>query len=315
MMSQDKRSSNSKPTTGHVWDDDLEELTNPLPMWWVWGFYITCAFALVYWLLYPAWPVAGTYTKGLPGVNTITYTATTVDGKEVQKTTHWNMRAKFMAEMNEHTASQKQWFDQVASMTYEDVAKNADLMQFVNSAGKTLFTTNCMPCHQAGAQGKIGIAPNLIDDYWQYGGAYEQINTTLTYGRHGVMPAFKQVLNEQELGQVVNYVLSLSGEPHNEDAAKAGDALFHGPKAGCYVCHGENAKGKVELGSANLTDKIWLWADVTSAQTEKEKVDLLVHLISNGVNKGVMPAWGGRLKPEQIKLLTVYVHDSLGGGK
>ncbi len=314
MMSQDKRNVNNK-TTGHVWDDDLEEFTNPLPMWWIWGFYITCVFALVYWMLYPAWPVAGQYTKGLPGVNTITYTATTVDGKEVQKTTHWNMRSKLMAEMNQLKASQKQWFDKVAATSYEAVASDADLMQFVNSAGKTLFTDNCMPCHQAGGQGKIGIAPNLIDDHWQYGGGYEQINTTIVGGRHGVMPAFKQVLNTDELNQVVNYVLSLSGEPHNAAKASAGKSIFHGPKAGCYICHGDDAKGKVELGSANLTDKIWLWADVVGAANEQEKVALLTNLIYSGVNRGVMPAWSARLTPEQIKLLTVYVHDSLGGGK
>lgn len=314
MMSQDKTNVNKK-TTGHVWDDDLEELTNPLPMWWIWGFYITCVFALIYWLLYPAWPVAGTYTKGLPSLNTITYTAKTVDGKEVQKTTHWNMRAKFMAEMNALKASQKQWFDKVASTSYEAVASDADLMQFVNSAGKQLFTDNCMPCHQAGGQGKIGIAPNLIDDYWQYGGSYELINTTIVGGRHGNMPAFKQVLSAPELEQVVHYVLSLSSEPHNAELAKAGNAIFHDPKAGCYVCHGDDAKGKIELGSANLTDNIWLWADVAGAASEKEKVALLTNLINAGVNRGVMPAWSGRLSADQIKLLTVYVHDSLGGGK
>lgn len=313
-MSQDKTNVNKK-TTGHVWDDDLEELTNPLPMWWIWGFYITCVFALIYWLLYPAWPVAGTYTKGLPSLNTITYTAKTVDGKEVQKTTHWNMRAKFMAEMNALKASQKQWFDKVATTSYEAVASDADLMQFVNSAGKQLFTDNCMPCHQAGGQGKIGIAPNLIDDYWQYGGSYELINTTIVGGRHGNMPAFKQVLSAPELEQVVHYVLSLSSEPHNAELAKAGNAIFHSPKAGCYVCHGDDAKGKIELGSANLTDNIWLWADVAGAASEKEKVALLTNLINAGVNRGVMPAWSGRLSADQIKLLTVYVHDSLGGGK
>ena len=84
-MSQDKIK--TPTTTGHVWDDDLQELTNPLPNWWVWGFYITFVFTIVYWLFYPAWPIGHTYTKGIPGWNSITYTATTVDGKEVEKTT------------------------------------------------------------------------------------------------------------------------------------------------------------------------------------------------------------------------------------
>lgn len=309
-MSQDK----TKATTGHVWDDDLQELTNPLPNWWLWGFYITLAFALIYWLFYPAWPIGGTYTKGVPGLNSIKYTATTVDGRQVEKTTHWNMRAKYMVEMNEMEAAQKQWFDKVASTPYEDVAKDAELMQFVNSAGKTLFSDNCAPCHQSGAQGKIGFAPNLTDDHWQFGGTYENINQTIVAGRRGMMPAFKATLNDEQITQVANYVLSLSGEPHDAEAAKAGDALFHGVAA-CFSCHGAEGKGMIEIGAANLTDKIWLWPDVPAQKDVAGKVNAVKHVIAEGLDRGVMPAWGGRLKPEQIKLLTVYVHDSLGGGK
>jgi cytochrome c oxidase cbb3-type subunit 3 len=128
------------------------------------------------------------------------------------------------------------------------------------------------------------------------------------------MPSFKAVLSSDEIVQAANYVLSLSGEPHDADAAKAGDALFHG-KAGCMACHGVDAKGMTAIGSANLTDKIWLWADVPNATTPEAKLDEVKSVLINGANKGVMPAWGARLKPEQIKLLTVYVHDSLGGGK
>lgn len=224
------------------------------------------------------------------------------------------MRSKFMVEMNEHKAAQKQWFDKVAAMKYEDVSKDADLMQFVNSAGKTLFSDNCAPCHQAGGQGKVKFSPNLTDDHWQYGGTYEEIHTTLTAGRQGVMPSFKAVLSSDEIVQAANYVLSLSGEPHDADAAKAGDALFHG-KAGCMACHGVDAKGMTAIGSANLTDKIWLWADVPNATTPEAKLEEVKSVLINGANKGVMPSWSARLKPEQIKLLTVYVHDSLGGGK
>jgi cytochrome c oxidase cbb3-type subunit 3 len=128
------------------------------------------------------------------------------------------------------------------------------------------------------------------------------------------MPSFKAILSSEEIVQAANYVLSLSGEPHNPEAAKAGDALFHG-KAGCYACHGPDAKGMTAIGSANLTDKIWLWADVQGAKTPEAKLDEVKHVLINGANNGVMPAWGARLNPEQIKLLTVYVHDSLGGGK
>jgi cytochrome c oxidase cbb3-type subunit III len=312
-MSQENKKVTTE-TTGHVWDEDLQELNNPLPRWWIWGFYATLTFALVYWMLYPAWPLFSSYTKGISNLNTVTYTATTVDGKQVEKTTHWNMRAKLMVEMNQLRAEQKPYFDKVAATPFAEVAKNEELMQFVNSAGKTLFTDNCAPCHQAGGQGKIKFAPNLTDDYWQYGGSYEDIQTTITAGRHGVMPAFKAVLTEPELTQVANYVLSLSGEPHDALAAKAGDAIFHG-KAGCVACHGADAKGMTAIGSANLTDKIWLWADVVGAKTPEAKLDEVKTLVRNGMDKGVMPVWGSRLSPEQIKLLTVYVHDGLGGGK
>lgn len=312
-MSQDSKKAIT--TTGHVWDEDLQELNNPLPRWWIWGFYITFAFTIIYWMFYPAWPIGAHYTKGIPGLNTITYTATTVDGKEEQKTTQWNMRSKYMVEMNELKSSQKQWFDKVAAMPYETVSKDAELMQFVNSAGKTLFSENCAPCHQSGGQGKIGFSPNLTDDHWQYGGTYGDIHQTIVGGRRGYMPPFKEVLTDAQITQLANYVLSLSGEPNDATAAKAGDALFHGDAAACYYCHGVDAKGRTELGSANLTDKIWLWANVPADKTAEAKLEDVKNVIIGGLNRGVMPNWDTRLKPEQIKLLTVYVHDSLGGGK
>jgi cytochrome c oxidase cbb3-type subunit III len=300
----------AKNTTGHVWDDDLQELTNPLPQWWLWTFYLTIIFSVVYWLMYPAWPIGHDFTKGLKGVNTITYT----NNKGETKTTHWNMRSKLMAEMNEHDANQKQWFAKVASTSYEDVSKDAELMQFVNSAGKTLFGDNCAACHQAGGQGKIGLAPNLVDDSWIYGGTPEKIQESITVGRNGMMPAFKGVLPDDKINQVANYVLSLSCEPHDAEAAKAGDAIFHG-EGTCLACHGPEGKGLEAMGSANLTDKIWLWADVPAQSTAEAKAAVVAAIVSGGMSRGKMPAWSGRLKPEQIKLLTVYVHDSLGGGK
>jgi len=309
-------SENSKNTTGHVWDDDLEELNNPLPNWWIWTFYLTVIFSVVYWLLYPAWPIGQDYTKGVSGLNTITYTATTVDGQKVEKTTHWNMWSRLMAEQNVAQAAQKQWFDKVASTDFEAIAGDADLMQFVNSAGKTLFSDNCAPCHQSGGQGMVGFFPNLTDDDWLYGGTYEQIQTSINNGRNGMMPAFKGTLSDEKLTQVANFVLSLSGEPHDAVAATAGEAIFKG-EGTCFACHGMDGKGVQAMGSANLADKIWLWANVPAQETAEAKAAELVKHISTGfsMQHGVMPAWSERLKPEQIKLLTVYVHDSLGGGK
>ncbi|MDZ4098083.1 MAG: c-type cytochrome [Methylophilaceae bacterium] len=301
-------------TTGHSWDG-IEELNNPLPRWWVWAFYITAVFTVVYWLFYPAWPIGSSYTKGVPGLNTITYTATQVDGTEVEITTHWNMRSKFMVEMNELQAAQKQWFDKVAATPFEDIAKDAELMQFVTSAGKTLFSDNCAPCHQAGGQGVIGFAPNLTDDHWQYGYSYEAIQETIVHGRRGYMPPFKEIISDEEITQTANYVLSMSGEPHDADSAALGAKLFQTDKAACYACHGVDAKGIEGLGSANLTDKIWLWANIPEIKEPEEKLKAVRTIIAGGLNRGVMPPWEDRLKPDQIKLLTVYVHQGLGGGK
>ena len=312
-MSKDKKMPAN--TTGHVWDGDLSELNNPVPAWCTWSFYATVVFTIIYWLLYPAWPIGSSYTKGVPGFNSITYTATTVDGKEVQKTTHWNMRSKFMVEMNELYTAQKKWFDKVAAMPYEQVAKDADLMQFVNSAGKTLFSENCAACHQAGGQGKIGFSPNLVDDSWIYGGSYEKIQETIRGGRPGFMPAFKEVLSAEQITQLASYVLTQAGEPADAKAATAGDALFHSDAAACFYCHGADGKGREVLGSANLTDKIWLWANVPGHKDATGKLEEVRKVINGGLNRGVMPNWDSRLKPDQIKLLTVYVHDSLGGGK
>jgi cytochrome c oxidase cbb3-type subunit 3 len=304
-MSHDE--TQSKNTTGHVWDGDLREATNPLPSWWLWTFYITIVFAVIYWVMYPAWPIGKTFTKGM---DTITY----VNNKGETKTTHWNMRAKLMLETNEAQAAQKKYFDKVAATPFEAVSKDAELMQFVQSAGKSLFSDNCAACHQAGGQGKLGLAPNLVDDSWIYGGTYEKIQETITGGRNGMMPAFKGVLPDDKIVQVANYVLSLSGEPHDAAAAKAGDAIFHN-EGGCMVCHGADGKGNQDMGSANLTDKIWLWANVPGQTTAEGKVNEVKIIVTGGMSRGKMPAWGGRLTPEQIKLMAVYVHDTLGGGK
>ena len=147
-----------------------------------------------------------------------------------------------------------------------------------------------------------------------YGGTYAHIQQTITDGRHGYMPPFKDVLDDAQVTELANYVLSLAGEPHDAPAASAGAALFKSETAACFYCHGTDAKGREALGSANLTDKIWLWANVPAAAGQQDKLEQVKQVIAGGLDRGVMPSWAGRLKPDQIKLLTVYVHDSLGGG-
>ena len=307
-MSKEKLQSQAVQTTGHAWDGDLQEYNNPLPRWWVWAFYATIVFSIVYWLYFPAWPVGNGFT---PGLGKITY----IDEKGVQQTTHWNTRADLMVDLNANAKIQQPYFAKVQALPFDKIAKDPELNNFIASAGKQLFADNCASCHQAGGAGKVGFFPNLADDDWLYGGTYEKIQETITGGRHGYMPPFGEALSSEQLEQLANYVLSLSGEKVDAAEAAAGNALFHSETAaGCYYCHGNDAKGRQVIGAPNLTDKIWLWANVPGAETAAKKIEAVETVIKNGVNKGVMPAWGQRLKPEQIKVLAVYVHE-LGGGK
>lgn len=306
-MSDPKLQSHTVQTTGHAWDGDLQEYNNPLPTWWVYAFYLTVAFALIYWIIYPSWPVGQGFFSGVSNVTYVNNSGETV-------TRNWNTRAVYMADMNEADATQKQYFDKVAQQSYQTIANDPQLNGFILSAGKALFAENCAACHQAGGQGVPSFFPNLTDDDWLYGGDYNTIHATLVGGRRGYMPAFGEVLNVSQIDQLAHYVASLSGLQHDAATAQAGNALFHSEAAACFYCHGTDGKGRKDIGAPNLTDKIWLWASVPAAQKGSDKVAAIRSVIQQGVTKGVMPAWGDRLTPEQIKVLTVYVHE-LGGGQ
>lgn len=303
-MSQDNM---QQKTTGHVWDGDLQEFNNPLPVWWLWAFYFTIIFSVVYWVLYPAWPIGSGFTKG---TTTITYK----NDKGVEKTTHWNTRALLMKDLQEAREFQKVHFDKITALSFEQIKADPQATGFVASAGGVLFKDNCAPCHQSGGQGKMAFAPNLVDDDWIYGGTYEKIQESITNGRRGMMPPKGGAdINDGEIDSLAHYVLSLSGEPTDAAKAKAGDELFHG-KGICFSCHGADGKGNKDIGAVNLTDKIWLWADVAGAGSADKKVAAIKAVITSGLNKGVMPPMKERLTAQQIKLLSSYVHDTLGGG-
>ncbi len=305
-MSEQNLQSQTVQTTGHAWDGDLQEFNNPLPTWWVYTFYVTIVFSVVYWFIYPSWPIGKGFLTGFSEITYVNKAGETV-------TSHWNTRALLAKKLNEQTELQKPYFSKVAASDFGQIAKDPELSGFVLSAGKVLFDDNCAPCHQQGGQGKPGFYPNLADDDWLYGGSYDKIHQTLVNGRRGYMPAFGEVLPAGDIDALANYVASLSGIGHDAGKAASGRALFVSQSAACYACHGENAKGRQETGAPNLTDGIWLWANVPGAQKPEDKIAAIRATIAAGLNKGVMPAWGGRLTPEQIKVLTVYVHE-LGGG-
>ena len=309
-MSQTKgKTQGAVQTTGHAWDGDLQEFNNPLPNWWLWAFYATVLFAVVYWILYPAWPIAGSYTKGV--LNTITF----MDGEGKEKTTHWNTRSLLIKDLQEgkQALRSQEYMDKVAAADYAEILRDPEMMAFTRSMAKGIFGDNCVPCHGAGGAGVLGLFPNLADDDWLWGGSVEDIQTTLAEGRYGFMPAFKDTFSERQLDDVASYVLELSGHAVDAAASARGREIFQTDQGGCYYCHLSAGTGLKSQGAANLTDRIWTIVDVNAAENPDARKALVKQVIANGVERR-MPGWSERLTPAQIKLLTVYVHE-LGGGQ
>jgi cytochrome c oxidase cbb3-type subunit 3 len=215
----------STETTGHTWDEDLGEYNNPLPRWWMWLFYITIAFSLVYLVLYPG---LGSYEGAWKWTST--------------------------KELEQETARADQRFgpiyDKFARQEIAALAKNPEAL----AIGQKLFLNTCAGCHASDAGGSRGF-PNLADRDWLWGGEPAAIKASITEGRTGVMPPFGPVLGEQGVKDIAHYVLSLSGAAHDSIRRARGEALF---KTNCVACHGAEGRGNAQLGAPNLTDRIWL---------------------------------------------------------
>jgi cytochrome c oxidase cbb3-type subunit 3 len=318
-MSDHTQNAQQKPgavqTTGHAWDGDLQEYSNPLPRWWLWCFYGTVVFSILYWIIYPSWPVGESWLKGIGKVE---YTTTDkATGKEQEKEFRWNTRSLLLEDIGAAASDpqRKAMLAKVQAASFDQIVKDPKMMEFVRSVGKGLFGDNCAACHGRGGQGVVGMYPNLTDDDWLWGGGMDRIHETLVQGRKGFMPAFGQVLKPDQLDDVADYVLTLSGEAKPSEASERGKAIFQGQAGGCYYCHGADGKGIPSQGAANLTDKIWAIADVPAQKSPQDKKAVVMNFVAKGVNNTrVMPAWKGRLNDNDIKLLAVYVHQ-LGGAK
>jgi len=276
-------------TTGHEWDG-IKELNTPLPRWWVWVFYATIIWSVLYWIVYPAWPLVSSYTKGLFGYSSRANVAVEIAALH-------NLRGEKAVAL--------------ANASLNEIEKNPALLAFARAQGKAAFGDNCAPCHGIGATGAKGY-PNLNDDDWLWGGTLPAIYQTIQYGirsghpeaRDNQMPAFGKdgVLTREQIVQVANYVRSLSGLPLRQGVdLAAGKKIF---ADNCSVCHGEDGKGNQELGAPDLADRLYLRGSDEAS---------IIDMINNG-GGGVMPAWTGRLNPATLKALAVYVH-TLGGGK
>jgi cytochrome c oxidase cbb3-type subunit 3 len=275
-------------TTGHVWDG-IEEYDNPMPRWWLWTFYACIIWAIGYTIAYPAWPLVSSATAGILGYST---------------------RAEVAAEIAKVEESNAAINTQLASVELTDIAADADLNTYAVSAGAAVFRTYCSQCHGSGAAGAVGY-PNLLDDDWLWGGDIENIHLTIAHGirneddpdaRYSEMPVFGEILEEEEIIQVVNYVQSLSGAaPNDATMVEPGAQVF---ADNCTACHGEAGEGMRDLGAPNLNDAIWLYGG---------DYDHLIETVTYS-RYGVMPPWTQRLSEAQIRAVAVYVHQ-LGGGE
>lgn len=218
-------SKNGDNTSGHVWDEDITEMNNPLPRWWVWLFIITIIFGFIYLALYP----------GLA----------TYDGSK-----SWTQENQYQAEVDEANEALKPIYAKFDGMSAEDLSA----MPAAKAIGERLYMNNCAQCHASDARGGRGF-PNLTDHDWLHGGSPEKIEETLINGRNGMMPPMGAMVgSDEDIKNLANYVLSLSNSMHDAARAGLGEAKF----GACAACHGADGKGNQALGAPNLTDNIWL---------------------------------------------------------
>jgi cytochrome c oxidase cbb3-type subunit 3 len=175
-----------------------------------------------------------------------------------------------------------------------------------------VLSDNCPACHQRGVV-RTASAVRVSEDQWLYGGSFKSIQASISQGRHGYMPPYGDVLGPEQRDSLAMYVLSLSGYQSDSARVLQGNALFHSHEAACYYCHGNDGRGRQDIGSSNLTDASWLWAGVPVQPDLTGKVKAISLVINEGLSRGVMPAWQGRLTARQIKVLTYYVHEQGGG--
>jgi cytochrome c oxidase cbb3-type subunit III len=240
-MTEPKRRAEEKPKSmGHVWDEDLEELNNPLPRWWLNLFYITLIFGLVYLVLYPGlggfagafgWSQVGQYKNEIK----------TADER------FYPLYEKYLRE-------------QLTVLAGDPVALRT---------GERLFVNYCTTCHGSDARGAPGY-PNLRDNDWLWGGDPQTIKVSIMNGRTGVMPPWGAALGKEGVFNVTEYVISLSGKRViNENAAAVGKEKY---KQLCVGCHGLDGKGNPTLGAPNLTDEIWLYGG-----TQRDIMETIEH--------------------------------------
>lgn len=292
--------------TGHIWDDNLRELANPPPRWWMLGFWASILFVIVYTILYPSWPVGQQATPGLLG---------------------WTQIQEYEQGVAQVDAKRGPFEEQISQMTADEIIADPGLLQYTLASAKVLFGDYCSACHGSGGQGNPGY-PVLADDDWLYGGSIAKLSETITNGRKGAMTAHATILSQEEIDALAHWVVEMT-----EGGAGSAEGWELYTAKGCNACHGEKANGVlvelgdgeiVSVGAANLTDSIWRF--------EPGGFESARHTIMYGVNQpgipetrdAVMPAFGSvakvddvevrKLDDQDIKKLAIYVNQLGGGG-
>lgn len=275
-------------TTGHEWDG-ITELNTRVPrvIWWAIG--VTHLWALLVWILMPAWPLINTYTKGVLGITE---------------------RERVEEQVRELRLARADWVNAFEELSFDEIRSRPELMQIVRQSGSVLFADNCSGCHGAQGQGGPGF-PSLTDLEWLWGGDDETIMETLRVGinaphpetRVSQMLAFGRdgILTREEIRTVADYLVSLRGEEEVDPVrVAAGAGLF---ADNCASCHGKDARGLREMGAPDLTNESWLYGG---------DVDILFHTIHDG-RQGLMPAWENRMSVADRKIMTLYVQELARG--
>lgn len=277
-------------TTGHEWDG-IKELNNPLPRWWLYILYASIAYAVIWVALYPSIPGINSYFGGILG---------------------FQQREILSNQIADARQAQADYLDAIADSHLTALAEDPDLFQFSLAGGQAAYNNNCAPCHGLGGAGQANY-PVLADDVWLWGGTLDDIRQTLEAGirwddhpdtRYSLMPAYGTlgVLSRDQIRDVANYVLTLSGQdaPDAEAAARGAETY----QVQCVACHQADGSGDRAQGVPALNDQLWLYGG---------ELGQIIDQVS-APRHGVMPAWGDRLDPATLNMLTLYVH-SLGGGE
>ncbi len=217
---------NATGSTGHVWDEDLVELNNPLPRWWLQLFYITIVFAFIYLALFGG-------LGNIPGV------------------LDWSQEGQYEAEVKTATEAQETIFARYRQLDNDALIADAE----ANATGQRLFANSCAMCHGSDGRGARSF-PNLADDDWLYGNSFDTVMQSIAGGRVGMMPVMVGGLDDAAINDLVVYVQSMSGIKADADMADKGKVHFDSL---CVACHGADGSGNQALGAPRLNDDIWLY--------------------------------------------------------